>query len=554
VFHVNFENGTPYNPQLDYDVSLAIGKRMLWQIVDRQDLGWTEFCQMVSTKNEVTPDYVIRKFAETKNLPLSQLTIILLVDSLQKLPHDTLHRDSKTTEFYAAMSILAGLVNGSSDEPSFIICCTSATITKPFDEFVVSSAQKRVLLTPSPLIGEQIIPCDDDDFLKRTLVDDMGGHGRALEALQECLQEVQDDSALSLFQKIREKLRAYYPDWSHLSSYLLPLLKSLLGNLVLEITDIVEGTNTTVDNFCSMGLIRYDSLQKRLDAPFILVYILANYSRDVDDALKKLLYGTYESLDGIQTQDNYYALGWDQWEKFNAYFRILRSQLLAGKQKTLTQLHCGAKFHLTNSLSQTNFDVQRLEFAQASHQYKTSSGSKDLIQCEMGNFNVSSGSHFFLNGTSASAGDGWCALNSQLREIHQYKLVSTGINEASFIEERKKAAAKDDFFIVFSPLTCYKGVIPENSAIVDASCYKNYYGLFSGRAFNLVNGFEISINSATRTQLMCVENIGEKRANTILEERNKRPFDSLEDAFQRLGSAVNLPILKKFKFDNVQKK
>jgi DNA uptake protein ComE-like DNA-binding protein len=44
------------------------------------------------------------------------------------------------------------------------------------------------------------------------------------------------------------------------------------------------------------------------------------------------------------------------------------------------------------------------------------------------------------------------------------------------------------------------------------------------------------LNTASRTHLQIIDQIGEKRANMIIEERNKRKFKDLSDAEERLPS------------------
>lgn len=192
-----------------------------------------------------------------------------------------------------------------------------------------------------------------------------------------------------------------------------------------------------------------------------------------------------------------------------------------------------------------------MHLSHATEQYPTSSAvNVDEIKTEDGLAKVSTSDAFFLNSPGAPYGDGWCQLRENCREVHQYKLVEKGINSESFESERKKAAAENDFFIIYSPLQDYnEGVKPPiNSAFVDKSTFKAYYGLFSGRAFSMAQELPVSINTATRAQLESIAGVGEIKAAAILEERKKRKFNDLHDGTARLQGVVGVSVLKKFKF------
>ena len=78
--------------------------------------------------------------------------------------------------------------------------------------------------------------------------------------------------------------------------------------------------------------------------------------------------------------------------------------------------------------------------------------------------------------------DAECPVN----EIHQYKYYSenTPFTQERYIEERKKAASDEDFFLLFTTKSRLEKIkIPKNSGIVSGDNWKEYFGPFAGRAF-----------------------------------------------------------------------
>lgn len=401
VFHVGFENGTPYDPNFDTNVTFSIGRRMLFQL-RADNIDWISFCQ--TPHAQVSPDQVVARLADLLSQQVDQLTIVLLIDGLQKLPHEL---RSKISQFYASFSCLSQLVNAGR---AFFICCAATTIDMPIRDVLADSPQVRVYLSPTILDGKKVIQCDGN-FLLEILVDDMGGHGRALEALAAALESTSLETCpLSNFVAlILDCLMKFYPTWTYAQSpLLLPCLKIILGNIKVSPSSVITTTDSlgtvrtyTVDEIRSMGLIRLEV--DKLVAPFIWVYLLANYSPNISPALKSLIYGTYEKIE-VEINNGYYALEWQHWESFNALFRVLKSELLAGPEVKLSQLHAGASLNLSPNLPDSLI-VSPLKLEYASFHCATSSDSLiDEIKTESGMAKVSSCDTFFINAPSAPYG------------------------------------------------------------------------------------------------------------------------------------------------------
>jgi hypothetical protein len=120
---------------------------------------------------------VFERLSQITGKPRSQHTIFLLVDGLQELDHTA---NSRNSVFARVLNAIATLVNAA---PEFVIGCVAATVYQPVVDLLHDSPQLRCYLEPPPVRGHEVVVSADP--LIRSLVDDMGGHGRALEALYE---------------------------------------------------------------------------------------------------------------------------------------------------------------------------------------------------------------------------------------------------------------------------------------------------------------------------------------------------------------------------------
>ena len=140
-----------------------------------------------------------------------------------------------------------------------------------------------------------------------------------------------------------------------------------------------------------------------------------------------------------------------------------------------------------------------------------------------------------------------------IHEVHQCKKVDNEIRLVDFLKERRKAAADDDLFILFStghvdPLIAHE----RRCAYVDQSCWKEYYGPFAARAYFVRVTLPPMINSARRDILELARGIGPSYSAGIVEDRKESgPFASPEDARRRLkrkGLNVGKNVLKRLRY------
>ncbi|KAI9994778.1 hypothetical protein PInf_011609 [Phytophthora infestans] len=209
TFKITFENETTDNYGLS-DPRKMMGTRMLYQLQDSVD--WATFCG--NAANQVFPAGVLSKLSTITGTDPSQMCVILCVDSLQKLQHEP---GSKRSEFYTAFALLCGLVNASK---CWLIVICAATITQPVDEFLAVSPQWREMLQTTSLErpkinGRDVFDTfnDGNEALTQLLVDDMGGHGRALEELFKVMLQNQGQAFefIPVMHNVLAAIRQAYP-------------------------------------------------------------------------------------------------------------------------------------------------------------------------------------------------------------------------------------------------------------------------------------------------------------------------------------------------------
>jgi len=115
------------------------------------------------------------------------------------------------------------------------------------------------------------------------------------------------------------------------------------------------------------------------------------------------------------------------------------------------------------------------------------------------------------------------------------KFVSKDINQKTFDTEYKKAASDKDLFLLFatsSSNVSFRSGDKRLAAIVDRENFRDYFGPFAGRAF-ISFQFPPDVNSSPSSVLQTVRGIGSVGAGRIIQERNKKPFTSIEDCIKR---------------------
>ncbi|KAF0546337.1 putative crinkler family protein [Gigaspora margarita] len=211
VFFVSYENGTSLRND-ESQPYLAIGTRMLLQLL-REKMNLDD---IIETYDPPSPLNVVSLVAKYYNRDVKNVTVILVVDGMQQLmdnKDDGLNSDSR---FYRTLSSIGNL----SFSGIFIIPVCTSTITGPIESTLKYSHRKRVYLPvaslhpPNYRQGDSLIPVFKSDEITNTLVEDCGGHGRALEALNDCLagRNIEECNINTLMNDLRHNLTAMYRD------------------------------------------------------------------------------------------------------------------------------------------------------------------------------------------------------------------------------------------------------------------------------------------------------------------------------------------------------
>ncbi|KAI9994921.1 hypothetical protein PInf_011764 [Phytophthora infestans] len=526
-FKITFENGTTDNYGIS-DPRKMIGTRMLYQL---QESDWTMF--NANPVNQVFPAEVLTKLSAITETDSNRMCVILCVDSLQKLQHEP---GSKRSEFYTAFASLCDLVNASK---CWLIVICAATISQPVDEFLAASPQWREMLQTTSLKRPKINGRDVFDTfdygngaLTQLLVDDMGGHGRALEELFNVMLQNQGHAFefIPVMHNVLAAIRQAYPA-------IVAQMQSMKQAFLAVISRRrVDGNSRfgslTLDQVISCGLIRLDGIH--LQCPFVLYMLLETHHIPWN---KHATYAPAERLEDLKP--------WQLWEHFNCKFRVLKSQAFAQEESVLwTDIHHGARF---GDGCNRRVIERQLTYALADKRMPTKTKGFKEERCSCGN---DQGKCFLYQPADGSpSGDAFLCLEDATKgffhEVHQCKCVEGNLSLDVFEQERLKAAGPDDLFILYctSLVTADLCLLP-NSAFVDATCWEAYYGPFAARAFFIKSVPLPCINTSSEVQLEFVEGVGPAYRARIAK---KRPFTSLEDAFVK--TKIPVKVLRRFKFN-----
>ena len=168
--------------------------RMLWQLREANkqifhDVGApTDFAQFrAQCSKDLVPAAVLQTLLtedESKSA-----TVVIGIDGMQNLPGFDLRgtENGKGQPFYQVMREVCRLIDQTAHP--FVVACVAAT--QDVSQALADSPQSRIFLkiprvTQVTVNGVDQIP---DNNLKKLLVKDMGGHGRALECLVEALND-----------------------------------------------------------------------------------------------------------------------------------------------------------------------------------------------------------------------------------------------------------------------------------------------------------------------------------------------------------------------------
>ncbi|KAK3819964.1 MAG: hypothetical protein J3Q66DRAFT_335951 [Benniella sp.] len=555
VFHVSLENDTsPLGKE--NDPIEAIGSRMLLQLLPDKRLR-----HVMEAYKELHPMYVLDLVARGADRDLKSATVILVVDGLQSFMTDPNGGSNKDSAFYRALTNITDLAF----EDVFLMACCTATVTSPVDRALAFTHRKRVVLPVASLESPRVcqdglsVPVfEEDDHIIKVLVGDCGGHGRALEGLEQAIEAAgKDYSVESLMNALYNKLKDLYSEALSIPPPAIQALaRAILVRAHLDPDKPLPGTTKLPGELTIPGLVRYEQpcglgTGGYLTAPYIWVWLFSHQAReDADPILINWRFCDYPDLKSkMDPRSPPGAQFWQHFEHFVATFRCLKSRTLEdGKPTKISEIHTGAR--LNGDIEFTNHHLKLAISSQHVDTKSTNHRPFSAVRCEHETLNVQKSEHCIVNAPSAPYGDSFNGLDSRpfCTEVHQCKLI-TGSESIDYQAERRKAASDKDFFMLFTSQDRLDIELPLLSGIVDKSNWARYFGPFAGRAFVYATTGALDINLAPRKDLKRMEGVSDVKADLIVQERNKRRFDSYEDATQRLcGRGLGKTVLKRFKF------
>ncbi|CAB5349616.1 unnamed protein product [Rhizophagus irregularis] len=561
VFNVSFENGTSLK-QVESDTYKAIGTRMLLQLLPDMNLD-----EIISTYEAPYPWEVLQLVAKNKKQDLKEIPVFLIIDALQHIIYDS-RRDHLDPEykFYRTISNIADLAC----QGAFLIPCCTATTTSPIHSVTKSLSNKCVYL-PVPTLHSPTI-CKENsqestevfpkDLITKILVEDCGGHGRALETLQETLinhHDVSEDNINLLMNDLRNALTNRYIDVFSLSNAeIQTIAKAILLRQPLDFDKNIPGINKTPEQIVQHGLVQFEregtivnSKTGYLVAPYNWIWILAQQI-GIDELLQKWQFDDYKeqkSLLSLESQSS------RNFEQFIATIRCLKSRIIKeGELTKISEVHSGARLN-----GDIEFVNHHLKLRIPDFQEPTNSENSNVnILCGNEIINIRQGRYCIVNHASAQYGDSFISLDLEKNkekvnerkkyfplisnEVHQYKFWNDKeVNQKVYLNERNKVASTHDFLMLYTTKDCDKLELPENLGIVDKKNWNKYFGPFANRAF--IFATPLDINTTNRKSLQQIRSIGIQNTEKIL---SKRPFINIENAIEKTGLSEN--VLEKFKF------
>ena len=535
IFKISFENRMHYLNNEGVNGDEILGTRMMWQMSPMDTLS-----SFLNRKKTYTIEDALNAIPCDHTKPSA---VFLLVDGLQMVPHTP---GSSETVFVDIIKSVCNKVNDSGHD-FFVVGTIAATVSKPMEDLLHHSCQVCEFLYPEPLDGHAIVK--SSNMLIKMLVNDTGGHGRALEMLEESIEELGgdfDNLRLDLLAPILcHKLEICYRSWFNLiQKDLLPLFEAVLARCHLSLEDKIS-PNFTVEGALGLGLVHLTKTEI-LEVPFILFWLLATSGKQKHAAFVRLTNDRVSGLEGRTGLE-----GWGDWQDFVSNFQSLKSKVFDGKEVALAELHAGAK--LSDSAAKSLIRVKKQDVVWTKKRYPSRSdkGVVEMIEHEEGEVSFKTGNVLVVNGPGAPAADVFSRVhlrdpdasaedregvwvNESFACRHQQKET---LSQSDYENEREKAAGPDDFFMMF--VTGDSDVDLENNdgrkrknGLVDSKNFSAYFGPFAGRAFCLRKE-PPNINTAPRSVLEAVEGIGPTRAKIILHERASHLFDDLQDAVER---------------------
>ncbi|CAE7829130.1 unnamed protein product, partial [Symbiodinium necroappetens] len=325
--------------------------RMLWQLRAANQVAFKaagapqNFAAFRAQCNQhLVPDDVLQAVLQDA---METTIVVLGVDGMQGLEGFDLRAEEagKVKPFYEVMLEVCRLVNQKASP--LVVGCISATQT--LDHGLAWSPQRRYRLTLPRVTrvaenGEDKVPLHP---LKDLLVRDMGGHGRALEALVQALQtaSIGDGSAAAVIGAVMFQLTQKYPSAGILGrsdsktfddGSIKAILRTALSGKLVRSGDKLGNVDAEKADLIRL---RYNDAATHyfIEVPYIWLHMMLKKVASVSEDLAPWGLMDYDQFLKDPPQDG------TEWEEFNAAFRVLRSWAFEEEEAVpVGSLHSGA--------------------------------------------------------------------------------------------------------------------------------------------------------------------------------------------------------------------
>jgi hypothetical protein len=435
---------------------------------------------------------------EGEELEEGEWSLSLAVDGLHNLPGSE-NMSNKETPFYTTLQKICEFVNR--QEGPLVVAAVSATVQVSIEAALADSPQSRIFIQ-LPLVdvvqrgGEPVFNFSGNRLLE-LVEQDMGGHGRALEALETAINGYNEHcwNAEVLMSTVRVRLQDAYPGAIASSDVIEPVLKAALSGRWLTPNENIGGQNVE-----KMQLVQLQYNKERTHRRLLMPYIWIH-----------LAVTQYPSLQHWALMD-YTAIGkgpdpgGHDFEDFLVNFRALKSLAWNDGEKVgLSDLHAGACLQPSN-LKGVQVINRHLEVVTAQGWTATNSNDFGRIKGQNGTvrqrwqkaskqrgaeieLNSSRYSCIVLNAKGAPAADFVSLLQkvegAPLSECGQAKQGDAPLSKKIIQDERSKSCVGDDLLMLFCSKDKGFGKedLPRMTGIVQPAQWPQYFGPYVGRAW-----------------------------------------------------------------------
>ena len=491
VFHVSLENGTSLRPH-EEDPVVAIGSRMLLQLI--QDDNRSALLEEIDSNfYPTTPSELIQFFIK-QGPPRA---FFLIVDGLKNI--NDRFGESK---FMSTLSALGDVA-----QQGFTIVCGTSTVSDTVEKFLKGSRRRGINLPCMPLdvpkINKQPV-FDPTKLVQKVLIEDCGGHGRALELLMSIKHEILGDPGPGVECLLVGQLRYMYRGVLPGEHDAKAIVQVVMGHRQIPRYNKIPGTSMTVDEVMENGLMRFEATDDSenpsgyLTVPYVWLLALAS-SHLKNPFFAELQMLDYRDFMALEDPNIPGSSSWPDFECAMVKLRKIKSRVFENNNHiTLGDIHHGA--YMTDETKAICIQNHHLsdDVAEYQEMSKTVESNRDhwiIPTKKSGKIDLREHKYIIRNAASAPAADAVISLDTKPVRNECLQLKNTR-ESTTFHQERKKAAAPDDIFVFFTtssiPSLKVDGDynVPSRSVVVTEENWQHYFGPYAARSYLFAKQFE----------------------------------------------------------------